>query len=252
MMWDATLFTIPARLKLQFAQDEGDEYNYQDDDDDEHVGADENDFDEVVNGRRRSQRTAMKNANGKRASDAYGEWRGERRSTRLAGEYDEDDGDRKRARTEERSASSAPSDSLAYAASEAEGATLKENGAASVKSHEVAIEQMPGKKKSKFWFYAVEPTAGVNSTTDRPNGAHPSLNDVEDKGQINGQGEKAITVQNGIHNGERADTPSALFSAEEKAWFQVTGFLRLIGLLGNLYLIHMSRDFSHRTSDRLL
>lgn len=191
-------------------KDEGDDYTYQEDEEDDRIDGDEDD------GRRRSQRTAAKNANGKRASDAYGDWRVERRSSRIAAEYEPDQGERKRARTEERSASSAPSDSLTYPTSESNGPAPKENGAAAIKGHEIAMEQVPGKKKSKFWFYAVEPAAQANSGVTKLAASEPSQEIVENGAQVNGVKEAVVVGQNGVHD-ERADTPSALFSAEERA-----------------------------------
>lgn len=110
---------------------------------------------------RRSQRTSAINANGKRVSDAYGEWRGERRSSRLGTNPDIVEGpSAKRARTEE-SVSSAPSDSMVIVSPTSTTtngtASTTKNSAAAVKPTEIAMEQVAGKKKSKFWFYAVEP-----------------------------------------------------------------------------------------------
>lgn len=172
-----------------------------------------------MSGKRRSQRTAARNANGKRASDAYGEWRGERRSSRLAAENEVDESDRKRARTEERSTSSAPSETLPYPAEEANGNSAKENGAAAVKENEVAVEQVPGKKKSKFWFYAVEPIAEskLNQLPTNHSADNSDFNNKEDGPQSNGRMEETVIGLNGVHHVARADTPSALFSIEEKA-----------------------------------
>jgi hypothetical protein len=36
---------------------------------------------------------------------------------------------------------------------------VKHSGAAAVKPTEVAIEQIAGRKKSRFWYYAVEPVS---------------------------------------------------------------------------------------------
>lgn len=40
---------------------------------------------------------------------------------------------------------------------------IKINGAAAVKPTETAVEAIAGKKKSKFWFYAVEPVPGASA-----------------------------------------------------------------------------------------
>lgn len=37
---------------------------------------------------------------------------------------------------------------------------IKNQGAAAMKPSEIPMEQVNGKKKSKFWYYAVEPIAG--------------------------------------------------------------------------------------------
>lgn len=65
----------------------------------------------------------------------------------------------KRARTEERSVSSAPSDSLPLGGTNPQINGLKTRGAAAVKPNEVIVEQVAGKKRSRFWYYAVEPTS---------------------------------------------------------------------------------------------
>jgi hypothetical protein len=55
-------------------------------------------------------------------------------------------------------------------------------GAAAVKPTEVAMEQVAGKKKSRFWFYAVEPMAssngpaiGTSSSAALENGKHSDI-----------------------------------------------------------------------------
>ncbi|KAI5898043.1 uncharacterized protein SCHCODRAFT_02610964 [Schizophyllum commune H4-8] len=116
-------------------------------------------------GRRRSARTTVNgngkaNSNGKRtASPDWTQWRGERRSRRLgapadiAAEFNFPP--TKRARTAE-----------SEATSEDQGGTpqtnggpikLKATGAAALRANEQAVEVLPGKKKSRFWVYAVEP-----------------------------------------------------------------------------------------------
>lgn len=61
----------------------------------------------------------------------------------------------KRARTEE-STTSSGSGGLALPPSNG-NSDSKGSGAAAVKPTEIAVEQVNGKKKSKYWFYAVEP-----------------------------------------------------------------------------------------------
>jgi hypothetical protein len=56
------------------------------------------------------------------------------------------------------------------------GLKIKISGAAALKPTEIAMEQVAGKKKSKFWVYAVEPIPG---TTQPPPGAtEGSTNDA--------------------------------------------------------------------------
>lgn len=154
-------------------QDEGDEYQYQEEERQE----DEYEQDYLDGGRRgrggpsvgirRSTRTSTLNANGKReGSSDSGLWRGERRSTRLSGgdAFPDVEPRRKRARTEESTASApstdgAPSDSQGLT----NGIRVKTSGAAALKPTEIAMEQIAGKKKSKFWVYAVEPIPAPSS-----------------------------------------------------------------------------------------
>jgi len=145
--------------------DDHDEYKYEDDemqDDEERWSGDER------YPSRRSTRRAQKGAevrrssrqqNGKRKSEEQLDWRIERRSRRLGGLGDADfdnPRDRKRSRTVE--------------SSEAESSTANSNhtnGAGGLKASEVAVEAIKGKKKNRFWYYAVEPApaapSGVNS-----------------------------------------------------------------------------------------
>jgi hypothetical protein len=62
----------------------------------------------------------------------------------------------KRARTEDSTTSSLD----APAGTGGNGIKIKVNGAAAVKPTETVVEAVAGKKKSKFWVYAVEPVAG--------------------------------------------------------------------------------------------
>src|SRR5882762_8203831 len=125
---------------------------------------------------RRSARNVTANSNG---ADTWSLWRGERRSSRLGApaEVQLDDFPRKRARTEEStgSISSADFGHDRYSSGTPAGETsaTKMHGAASVKPTEIAMEQVGSKKKSKFWFYAVEPIperAG-QAATSTTNGA---------------------------------------------------------------------------------
>jgi len=112
-------------------------------------------------GRRRSTRSTRANSDGRSVADEWGSWRGERRSTRL-GAPAETQMDvpppAKRARTED---SAVSSDNGLPTVPPAPGIKLKSNGAAAVKPTETLVEAVAGKKKSKFWVYAVEPIPGA-------------------------------------------------------------------------------------------
>ncbi|KAJ7070860.1 hypothetical protein C8F01DRAFT_1108110 [Mycena amicta] len=156
-------------------EDDGDEYTFQEPE------RDEFDDDDFLNfrdddeggpshrnaGRRRSTRTAVLNANGKREAqeDPWSSWRGERRSTRLGAPPDtqlDAEPRTKRARTEESTMSTGSGDGGSTAS---HGVTngngkLKTSVAAALRPNEIALEQIAGKKRSKFWVYAVEPAPG--------------------------------------------------------------------------------------------
>lgn len=130
-------------------------------------------------GRRRSTRTKALNGNGKRlATDTWNSWRGERRSARLGAPSDiqMDEPRPKRARTEESTISVVSVDDLGGSASTHGTSGANGNGpsAAAVKPNEIAMEQVAGRKKSKFWYYAVEPIptpVPVSSVSSGSNGA---------------------------------------------------------------------------------
>lgn len=124
----------------------------------------------MSSGRRRSSRNAVLNANGKRsAPDTWSQWRGERRSSRLGAPVDTQldvVSSPKRARTEESTISTTSAEALSAAASgaslgESSGLKIKIHGAAAVKPTETVLEQVAGRKRSKFWYYAVEPIFGA-------------------------------------------------------------------------------------------
>ncbi|KAF7347682.1 hypothetical protein MVEN_01525300 [Mycena venus] len=120
-------------------------------------------------GRRRSTRTAVLNANGKREApeEPWAQWRGERRSTRLGAPPDTQldlEPRNKRARTEESTMSTGSVDAASTTSQGAKnGLKLKTSGAAALKPSEIAVEQLAGKKRSKFWVYAVEPIPGAET-----------------------------------------------------------------------------------------
>lgn len=163
-------------------QDDGDEYKQEEEEEDLDTGYGRSRGSRrgaATEGTRRSTRTtSTSKANGKRAApDDWTQWRGERRSTRLGAPDTTQDvtivPEPKRAKTDESSVS-------AYS----DGNSSKSTGpskesASALKPTEFATEQVGGRKKSKFWYYAVEPasTANGNST----NGQQPLH---EQNGQI--------------------------------------------------------------------
>jgi len=165
------------------SDDDADEYTYREEDaqDDEFEDDDFLDFQAdpldgrknhhipSSSGRRRSSRTAAKlNANGKREGslDPWNHWRGERRSSRLGAppevqlDYEPPP---KRARTEESTMSTNSADVPPNTTNgdAKNGLKIKISGAAALKPTEIALEQIAGKKRSKFWVYAVEPISGT-------------------------------------------------------------------------------------------
>ena len=153
---------------LFLAQDDGaDEYTYQDDEqDDEYEQDSVNDGYGTRRGRQstgKGTRRSARNTNSKRAGSSDSAlWRGERRSSRLAGTDApfEEDPPRKRARTEDSQTSAQSIDPpVIEDIGVSNGVRVKTSGAAALKPTEVAMEQIAGRKKSKFWVYAVEPTS---------------------------------------------------------------------------------------------
>lgn len=122
-------------------------------------------------GRRRSTRTAAISNTSKRSvadTDPLTQWRGERRSARLGAppEAQLDEPSSKRARTEDTlSVKSGISDMAIDSSVDLPVAPIekplevKHSSAAAIKPTEVAVEQVGGRKKSRFWYYAVEPVA---------------------------------------------------------------------------------------------
>ncbi|KAF7307092.1 hypothetical protein MIND_00502500 [Mycena indigotica] len=150
-------------------EDEGDEYTYQEAERDEFEDDDFLNFrDEEEDGRhagrRRSTRTAVLNANGKREAqeDPWSSWRGERRSTRLGAPPETQldiEPPSKRARTEDSAVSTGSGDggsTTSHGVTNGNG-KLQSSVVAALRPNEVALEQIAGKKRSKFWVYAVEP-----------------------------------------------------------------------------------------------
>ena len=122
--------------------------------------------------RRSGRAAAIKQSSNKDASagDSWRIWRGERRSTRLGAPPEtqlDDDRAMKRARREDSIASGTSADgSQPSNNGVTNGVKVKKSGAAALKPTEVAVEQIAGKKKSKFWVYAVEPAPGEDMDID--------------------------------------------------------------------------------------
>ncbi|KAJ6621174.1 hypothetical protein B0H10DRAFT_2163282 [Mycena sp. CBHHK59/15] len=125
------------------------------------------------NGRRRSTRTAVLNANGKRETaqeEPWGQWRGERRSSRLGAppETQLDSEPRtKRARTEDSTMSTGSVDAASATSHGAKnGLKLKTSGAAALKPTEIALEQIAGKNAPKSTSPPPDPVNAESSTGD--------------------------------------------------------------------------------------
>ncbi|KAH9937290.1 uncharacterized protein B0H18DRAFT_969961 [Fomitopsis serialis] len=187
-----------AYMNDPISEDEQDEYQYQEQDDDEYD--DHGEFDDMAGfrsgdsstsnryaatGKRRSSRAAA--TNGHRDSNGNGrvsEWRGERRSSRLGASVETqlDEPPPKRARTEDSMVSSNSAD----AAPATQNGKGKGRTPAVIKPTETAVEAVPGKKKSKFWYYAVEPIPGAPASAAPPPAAQVSLQDSGEDVPMNG------------------------------------------------------------------
>ncbi|KAJ6520003.1 hypothetical protein C8R45DRAFT_953541 [Mycena sanguinolenta] len=163
-------------------------------------------------GRRRSTRTAVVNANGKREAqeDQWVQWRGERRSTRLGAPPDTQldvEPRNKRARTEDSTMSTGSVDAASTTSHGAkDGLKLKSSGAAALKPNEVAMEQIAGKKRSKYWVYAVEPAAEPMSGVETLAPPNPVLNGDTSIDESNGHSSDAAL--NGHESDMEMDSPS--------------------------------------------
>jgi len=103
----------------------------------------------------------------------------------------------KRARTEESTASVGSADASPASTVQTQSATnangtetkkgrLKATGAAALKPTEMIVEQVAGKKKSKFWIYAVEPVRESENEYDGEDGRMKKNGDSS--AAINGHG----------------------------------------------------------------
>lgn len=114
----------------------------------------------------------------------------------------------KRARTEDSvmSTNSVEATSVSTNGATQNGLKLKASGAAALKPNEIALEQIAGKKRSKFWVYAVEPVAadlGESSNNGTVQG--------ETNGNGNGNTSHRYTPSPPRHNnGKRTDFSRSL------------------------------------------
>ncbi|KAI0830489.1 hypothetical protein BC628DRAFT_1354213 [Trametes gibbosa] len=162
------------------SDDDGDGYAYQSQEPEDDDYDDQMDLDDTQNasssrrsaaaGTRRSTRTLATNGGSRGAQDPWSDWRGERRSTRLGAPVDVqlDALPPKRAKTDDSAVSGNSGDASSAQGKAASGLKIKINGAAAMKPTETAVEVVAGKKKSKFWYYAVEPVAGAPAPNPYP------------------------------------------------------------------------------------
>lgn len=179
-------------------EDDADEYQFEEDNDyDDEPFAEDNFGSSRSHGRRQpgatAQRRSTRATKTKRLSPDLSafEWKGERRSARL-GPSEETPVERpsKRARTEESTISSTSAGwPPVLPAENSNGVSkAKANGAAAVKPTEIAVEQLGGKKKSKFWFYAVEPISAPSDVLPPGGSGLTSLNGHEHNGDTGRSG----------------------------------------------------------------
>ncbi|KAI1789828.1 hypothetical protein LXA43DRAFT_1019768 [Ganoderma leucocontextum] len=166
---------------------EEDEYTYQPQDEEDEEYEDQGEFDDLDDPKCRRGAAATRRStrtNGAQAEDDWSEWRGERRSVRLGAPVDMqlDEPPPKRARTDDSAVSGNSGDAPPTNGKSGSGLKIKINGAAAVKPTETAVEAIAGKKKSKFWYYAVEPVAvAPTSGVEPPPTSHSAPHSEGDK-----------------------------------------------------------------------
>ena len=186
-------------------KDEGDadDYKFQEDDDYDDP-MDEDEFGDASGSRRTSSRRSARNASGNsNGANPWGQWRGERRSTRLGApiETQLDDPPRKRARTEDSTGSNSSANVTQDRCSPQTDDVIVKKSAAAVKPTEIAVEQVGKKRKSKFWFYAVEPVPGASDAT-------------AEVGSSAANGSDPPTVSNRFANGKSSGPPDTDISTK--------------------------------------
>jgi len=76
---------------------------------------------------------------------------------------------------------------------------LKTTGAAALKPTEMIVEQVAGKKKSRFWIYAIEPVQESGTESD---GKDTKMEkNVDSSKAVNGHG--STNGRGGLHVGQR-------------------------------------------------
>ncbi|KZT08479.1 uncharacterized protein LAESUDRAFT_723999 [Laetiporus sulphureus 93-53] len=199
-------------------QDDQDEYTYQEQEDEDYdKPADDDDLAECRGasgrypgiGRRRSTRATHAVVHARWSSgaqDDWNEWCGERCSTRLGATADMQlDGPPKRARTEDSLVSNGftETQSTTAPAQNGNGLKIKMYGAAAVKPTEMVVEAVAGKKRSKYWCYAVEPVPALQVAPDDPLG--PRKRRRTEKAGLQSSMYPEQTPDNESHSGTNGD-----------------------------------------------
>ncbi|KAI0652026.1 peptidase family M3-domain-containing protein [Trametes meyenii] len=161
----------------------------------------------TTSGTRRSARSTAPNGSSKAADDEWNEWRGERRSVRLGASVDTqlDGPPPKRARTDDSAVSGISGDVPVQSGKANESLKIKVNGAGTLKPTETAVEAVAGKKRSKFWYYAVEPIASAATTPYIPLASNEVQPPPDRKQQLDGMSDEP----NGNGGRYPSTTPSA-------------------------------------------
>lgn len=83
------------------------------------------------------------------------------------------------------------------------GGGLDARARAKIKDTETAVEQLAGRKKSKFWFYAVEPIPGAATSAEGATGAS-EVQGGDDGGGVEGDGDirQAANGSGRVANGD--------------------------------------------------
>lgn len=205
-------------------EDDGaDDYQFQDEEDDDFAEAEGSEAGSSRGRLRRGtapapQRRSARTANKPAAASDRVEWKGERRSTRLGRGRSEssgpdEDSERpfKRARTDE---------SASVRSVEAESVTSAEDAASRRKQAELEA-QPAGKKKSKFYYYVVEPVPGAPDHSDagatngdagaEPHVPHQAVESLELNGDVDSKDSdvpmQSAGQEDGVLESNETDVP---------------------------------------------